>query len=353
MQQCGANPNDEFEWDWSEDFPASLDSKVRPIPPRLAEVVKTEFDRLHGYFWADSDSPVCCPLTVAPKATAPFIRVAADLRLVNPYIHTPKEYIPDVKTEVMKMQRFAVFSDLDQTNSFHQIRLGYLSSRGLIVKTHLGLKRPLFVPEGVSPGSALLHQQIFAPMSDCMVVMFDNLLIGGTDFDDLQEKLLQFFTICQHHNVVCKMAKLKFGQDHANFFGYIVKQNGYELSDERKRAVNDIPFPTNLQGMQRFLGSSIFFKPFVPDYSGISSPLSDMTKGSFSWSKSTWTQDYEKAFVDLKAAMLHSLKIHFPDFNKKFILRTEASKIAVAGVLLQEDPDTGELQPVALISSKL
>ena len=156
VRQCGANSNDEFELDWSEDFPSSLDSKVRPIPPRLAEVVKTEFDRLHGYFWADSDSPVCCPLTIAPKATVPFIRVAADLRHVNPYIHTPKEYIPNVKTEVMKMQRFTVFADLDHTNSFHQIKLGYLSSRRLTVKTHLGLKRPLFVPEGVSPGSALL-----------------------------------------------------------------------------------------------------------------------------------------------------------------------------------------------------
>ena len=50
-------------------------------------------------------------------------------------------------------------------------------------------------------------------MYDCMVVMFDNLLIGGTDFDDLQEKLVKFFTICRHHNVLCKMAKSKFGQD--------------------------------------------------------------------------------------------------------------------------------------------
>ena len=153
-----------------------------------------------------------------------------------------------------------------------------------------------------------------------------------------------------HNNIYIT---LNLAIDHANFFGYIVKQNGYELSDERKSAVNDIPFPLNLQGMQRFLGSSIFFKPFVLDYSGISAPLSDMIKGSFSWNKSTWSKDYEQAFVNLKAALLHSLKIHFPDFIKKFILRTDASKVAMAGVLLQEDPDTGELQPVAFISSKL
>ena len=77
-----------------------------------------------------------------------------------------------------------------------------------------------------------------------------------------------------------------------------------------------------------------------------------MTKNTFSWNKSTWITDYEQVFLDVKEALLQALKLHFPNYNKQFILRTDASKIAVGGVLLQRGDD-GELQPIALVSSKL
>ena len=235
------------------------------------------------------------------------------------------------------MSQFKVFADIDQTNSFHQIKLAEKSSRRLTVKTPLGLKRPMFVPEGISPGSALLqriNRTIFADMQDHMVVMFDNLLVGAKDYDDFQMKLNAFFERCRKHNIICKMAKSRFGHDSVNFFGYVVRHNRYELSEERKEAVNAIPFPTNLNKMQRFLGTALFFKPFVPNYSSLTAPLNDMTKNTFSWNKSTWITDYEQVFLDVKEALLQALKLNFPDYNKQFILRTDASKIAVGGVLL-------------------
>ena len=356
VQLCGANENDEFELEWDEEnFPVSLDAKLRPTPVRLAQVVSLELDRLGNYLWTDSDSPVCCPLTVAPKATTPFVRVAGDYRPVNPFLRSPKEYIPDVQKEIIKMQQFTVFADIDQTNSFHQIRLTERSSRRLTVKTPLGLKRPMFVPEGISPGSALLqrvNRTIFADMLDHMVVMFDNLLVGGKDYDDLQQKLEKFFERCRKHNIICKMAKSRFGQDSVNFFGYVVRNGGYELSEERKAAVNEIPMPTNLNKMQRFLGTALFFKPFIENYSSLTAPLNDMTKGNFSWDKQTWKVDYEQVFESVKASLLKSMKLNFPDYNKQFILRTDASKLAVGGVLLQKSED-GELQPIAFVSCKL
>ena len=123
------------------------------------------------------------------------------------------------------------------------------------------------------------------------------------------------------------MAKSRFGQDSVNFFGYVVRSGGYELSKERKEAVNEIPFPTILNKMQRFLGTALLFKPFIENYSSLTAPLNDMTKGNFSWDKQTWKTSYEQVFEDVKAALHKSMKLSFPDYNKQFILRTDASKL--------------------------
>ena len=357
VQGAGANDKDEFELNWDEEgLPKQLDAKVRPISPRLEAVVSKELKRLNGYLWEDSTSPICCPLTVAPKDTPPFVRIASDSRPINPFIKAPKEYIPNVQQEIRKMSGFSVFADIDQTNSFHQIKLALLSRQRLAVKTPLGLKQPLFVPEGISPGSAMLqriNRWIFREMEDCMVVMFDNLLIGGTDYDDLQRKLDKFFEICRRHNVICKMAKSRFGQDYANFFGYVVRKDSWELTQERKDTVNAITFPHTLKGMQSYLGMALFFKPFIENYSELTSDLNEMTMKNFNWTdKSTWNKDYENTFNIVKQNLQNSQKLYFPDYNNEFILRTDASKNAVGGILLQRDKD-GNLLPIAMVSCKL
>ena len=357
VQGAGANENDEFELNWDEEnFPKVLDAKVRPVSQRIASVVDKELQRLDGYLWEPSTSPVCCGLTVAPKDTPPFVRIASDSRPINPFIKAPKEYIPNVQHEIMKMAGFKVFADIDQTNSFHQIKLALKSRQRLSVKTPLGLRQPKFVPEGISPGSAMLQRintWIFRELKDCMVVMFDNLLIGGSDYDDLQQKLDKFFEICRRHNVICKMAKSRFGQDHANFFGYVVRHNSWELTQERKDTVDSIVFPNSVKSMQSFLGMSLFFKPFVEKYSDLTLDLNEMTTKNFDWSdKLKWTKDYESKFKELKIQLQNSQTLYFPDFNNEFILRTDASKNAVGGILLQKDKE-GNLLPIAMVSCKL
>ena len=357
VQGAGANANDEFELDWDEEnLPKELDAKVRPVSQRIASVVDAELNRLDGYLWEPSTSSICCGLTIAPKETPPFIRIASDSRPINPYIKAPKEYIPNVQNEIKKMSGFRVFADIDQTNSFHQIKLALKSRARLAVKTPLGLRQPKFVPEGISPGSAMLQRintWIFREMKDCMVVMFDNLLIGGHDYDDLQEKLDKFFEICRRHNVICKMAKSRFGQDYANFFGYVVRHNSWELTQERKDTVEAIAFPNSIKSMQSFLGMALFFKPFVDKYSDLTADLNEMTNKSFNWSdKSLWSKDYERTFRTLKDALQQSQTLYYPDYNNEFILRTDASKQAVGGILLQRDKE-GRLFPIAMVSCKL
>ena len=72
-------------------IPAFLKARARPI-----REAKARFDRMRSYFYASSTSTIASPHVVAPKATAPFIRLCKNYRRINPFICIPQEPIPHV-----------------------------------------------------------------------------------------------------------------------------------------------------------------------------------------------------------------------------------------------------------------
>ena len=107
--------------------------------------------------------------------------------------------------------------------------------------------RPKFLPEGVSPASIELQKVvdfIFGDL-DWIVAIFDNLLVCANSDKELYERTEVFFDRCIKHNLILKMSKTNIGFQEVEFFGYRVTKDYYELTEERKQAVNDIPFPQN------------------------------------------------------------------------------------------------------------
>ena len=124
----------ELDLKFKPNFPDSHRIRSRPVNPKLYEHAKKDFDRLSTYIYKESVSPWASPLVIAPKATAPFIRLCGDYRWLNPMVVLPQAYIPHVQHEIEKAMRFSVFLDIDMTNSFHQLVLSEETSRRLAVQ---------------------------------------------------------------------------------------------------------------------------------------------------------------------------------------------------------------------------
>ena len=363
----GINGVDPLHLDWKPGLPESMKPRARPVNPKLFAAAKMEFHRLLGYFYRPSTSSIASCLVIAPKATAPFIRFCGDYVGVNKYIsigHYPT--IPHVQRSLEKIQRFYIFLDFDLVNAFHQIRLHPLTAARLSVQTPWGQVEPVFMPEGVGPASGHLQKvisSIFADFEEWVIVIFDNLLVLATDYQDAYRKTELILDRCIERNVYLKFSKTWLGFKQVNFFGYVCRQNRYELSDERKAAINAMVFPKNIKQMQSFLGSALFFSSFVPHYSTLAAPLHDMVHKTFNWAdRSTWTQDYEGIFARFKEILQQACALYYPDYSLPWILRTDASLHGVGAVLMQlyTPPETADkstqlrqiLQPIAFASAK-
>ena len=114
------------------------------------------------------------------------------------------------------------------------------------VQTPWGQYQPKFMPEGIGPGSGVLQETVrtlFADFSEWAIVIFDNVLILANDYQDAYNKLEIFIDRCILHNVKLKFKKSHLGLTAVDFFGYHCSHKSHSLTEDRKKAILEIPFP--------------------------------------------------------------------------------------------------------------
>lgn len=353
-------------WSWNGinmdpvtiEFTMDLPSDMKPyrsrIPHGLEDAFYNEIDRLLKYLLFPSNSPIASPVVVTGKNTYPFVRICGDFRRINKYCAVPKFPIPNVIQELHKLTEFDMFHDLDVMNAFHQIPICKKTSRILSIQTPNGQYEPKFLPEGVSCASMILMRvmsEIFQDFSDWVIVIHDNILVLCKGCDDAYIKLVKVLQRCKERNLYLKLSKSHFGIRSVDFFGYHCVENSYSLSAERANSITAIPFPSNIKGMQRFLGMCMYFQPFIYNYSKKTALLNDMVHKNFNWDSKTWNEDYVAKFNELKEDIRHAHILVHPNYTFEWFLYTDASDIACGGVLIQKTPD-GQQQVISFVSKK-
>ena len=124
--------------------------------------------------------------------------------------------------------------------------------------------------------------------------------------------------------------------------------------EDKIQAIREATRPQTKRQMKSFLGLAGFYRRFIPSFSSIASPLTDLTKKDRPNSIKDWQEKHVKAFQTLKTRLTSSPILHLPVFRYEipFVLRTDASGVGVGAVLLQEIEGEGRL-PIAYASKKL
>lgn len=98
------------------------------------------------------------------------------------------------------------------------------------------------------------------------------------------------------------------------------------------QAVKDFEAPQTKTQVRSFLGITGYYRCFIPHYAALASPLTDLTRNSQP-NKVVWSSECARAFDNLKTILKS------PEFDKKFVLQTDASDRGVGAVLSQVDND--------------
>jgi hypothetical protein len=189
----------------------------------------------------------------------------------------------------------------------------------------------------------LLMNEVLRPViGKCTVVYLDDIIIFSKDETQHLKDVIQVLELIRKAKLQIKLRKCRFFQREIKFLGHKISGKGIETDEEKIRAMKDIPHPTNVKEVQSVLGLFNYYRNFVPNFAIIARPLYKLIKKDQPF---TWGEEQTKALELLKEKMMKAPILIHPDFQKAFVLFTDASYVGFGFILAQERD--GKEYPIA------
>ncbi|GFU85952.1 retrovirus-related Pol polyprotein from transposon 297 [Trichonephila clavipes] len=127
---------------------------------------------------------------------------------------------------------------------------------------------------------------------------------------------------------------------------------GFRTPSEIKvEAVLEFPTPRTKTQIHAFLGLAGYYQKNKNLFSEIAVPLTDALKGRAKKGEITWTTECENAFRELKGKLIDKPVLYAPNFEREFIVQTDASNAGMRAVLTQLNEQSEE-HPILYLSRK-
>lgn len=153
------------------------------------------------------------------------------------------------------------------------------------------------------------------------------------------QRLSNVFQRFRESNLELNPQKCKFLQEEITYLGHMCSLNGVNPDERLVQAVKDFPTPTTIKKIQSFLGLANYYRQFIQNFARIASPLYNILKTTdlqASRKILNWTQECERAFQELKHALVTAPVLTYPDFERDFTITCDASIDGLEAVLEQE-----------------
>ena len=164
-----------------------------------------------------------------------------------------------------------------------------------------------------------------------VLAFLDDILVLGSTFLDHLRHLREVQQRFRKHQLKLKPKKCVLFHRRIDFLGRFISENGIELAETDIKAVLDWPVPQSTREIEQFLGIANYHRNFIKNCSRIAVPLYRLTgKNPFEWS-----EDNQRAFQELKVALISAPVLGLPNNTESFILDTDSSNYAIGAELIQ------------------
>ena len=325
-------------------------------PYRLSQDELEELrTQLEGYlakgFIRPSVSPYGAPVLFVRKKNG-TLRLCVDYRALNKITIKNRYPLPRIDDLFDRLRGAKYFTKLDLAQGYHQVRIAECDIEKTAFRTRYGHYEFVVLPFGLCNAPATFQNMmnsVLSPFLDYFVLVFlDDILIYSTTWEEHLEHLRKVLQKLRENKLYGRRAKCEFGQTSVEYLGHRIGSGTLEVCRDKIEKVLEWPRPTVVREIKSFVGMASFYRRFIRHFSRITQPLTDLTRQNID---SIWNARAEHAFETLKHALCTAPVLQLPDFERVFVVHTDASEVAI-GAVLQQDFGRG-LQPIAYESRKL
>lgn len=129
-----------------------------------------------------------------------------------------------------------------------------------------------------------------------------------------------------------KPEKCNLFQKKVTFLGHVVSSEGILPNQDNISKILQWPRPTTVTEVRQLLGMGSYYRKFLKDFAKLVRLLVDLTKKGKQF---IWSDECEKVFTKLKESFSSPDILAYPLDEGDYILDTDASDMAIGGVLSQ------------------
>ena len=279
------------------------------------------------------------------------VRMCIDYRRLNAKTIPNYTEMPTVDHSLKEMSGAKVFSKFDLTKGYYQLKLHENSKHKTAFRCKTGVYEFNVCPFGLKTLPAIFNSlmaQIFGDMAKHIVTFFDDLVAHSITTGEHLVALKALFQRCSEKHVSLSLEKMKMLQQQIEVLGFVVSNNNICIPPKALSAVERLQPPTNIKEIQKFLGLVGYYRRFIKDFAKWAEPLTKLSKTGipFEWGHNQ-QQKNAQSFAALKQELLQQPISKLPTLSgqtnfKPFQIQTDASDVAIAAVLAQEDENGKE-----------
>jgi hypothetical protein len=292
-----------------------------------------------------SMSEYSSPIFLVPKKSTPGSsekkwRLVVDFRQLNKKLLGDVYPIPRIDDILDQLGRAKYFSVLDLQCGFHQIGLDEESRDYTSFTTERGTFRFTRVPFGikVAPNSfARMMSLAFSGLSAQQAFLYmDDLIVIGCSENHHCQNLSDVLQTCRKYNLKLNPQKCIFFKNEVTYLGHNCTSDGIKIDSNKLHAIKNYPIPISADETKRFVAFANYYRRFVKNFSIITAPLSKLTRKNTEF---IWSDECQNSFDYIINCLCNPPILQYPNFEKQFIITTDASKIGCGAVLSQLHDD--------------
>lgn len=329
-----------------------IKQRFYPISPALQKQVFKELDDMLAQGVVEpSNSPWASPIVMVKKSDGSY-RFCVDYRKLNKVTERDAYPLPLVTNTLDKLRDAKYLTSLDIKSAYWQVPV---SKESIPLTAFTVPGRGLFqfrrMPFGLHNAPATwqrLIDRVLSPLEQYVFVYLDDIVIVTQTFEQHLDILRKVFDRLTSAGLTLRRDKCHFCRTELKFLGYVVDGKGLRCDPDKVSAILNIPPPSNVTEVRRFLGIASWYRRFVPNFASLMAPITNLLKKKI---KFAWSTECKRAFQTVKECLVASPVITCPNFEEPFTIQTDASDYGLGAVLTQDYPD-GE-KVISFISRSL
>lgn len=214
-------------------------------------------------------------------------------------------HLPVIEDVLPQLCDVKVYSKADLKEGFLQCTVDEESSQLTAFQNPWGRYRYKRMPFGIKPAPELFQQKLDQNLEDLSGthIIADDILITGKGetmqeaYRDHDKNLRVFLERCRDRSIKLNKEKFNLHCEETNFIGHTLTANGLKAEPHKIEAIEKMPEPNDVPGVQRFVGMVKYLSKFLPSLSNKWEPLNRLTHKDADWH---WGEEQQQAFQEIK-----------------------------------------------------